>query len=64
MAEDGGVGGTPLHLYIENFIIAYPETGMDSLAVSTAINWFYLPLFVMIASLLLAGVFIGYFLKK
>ena len=64
MAEDGGVGGTPLYLHIENFIMAYPETGMNSLAVSTALDWFYLPLFAMIASLLLAGMFIGYFLKK
>lgn len=64
MAEDGGVGGTPLYLHVANFIMAYPEKGWGSLAVSTSLDWFYLPLLTMAVSLLFTGVFIGYFIKK
>jgi hypothetical protein len=61
MAEDGGVGMTPLFMHVSNFILEYPQTGLDSLAFEMAIQWVYRPMISMVLNVLIAGIFIGYF---
>lgn len=63
MAEDGGIGARPLYLHVARFLDGMPSTWykMSFEAVLTDV---YLPILVMVMSMLLAGIFIGYFLKK